>query len=126
MTFVAVLDPGVGIVRGVTPLDARRGRVVRVLRRDNVGEDAGWDIDSARIYRGPVERDGRRVECDSGVRECEHGRNDDEKPSHVGAKRSDKVLSAIAAEGCPYKGQLGDSQLYVPRPGADSVGDMSP
>ena len=84
MALIAVLDSGIRVVRGVAALDARRGRVVRVLRRDDVGKDAGRDVDSARIYRAPVERDGGSVECDRTIRERECGKSEDGERSHAG------------------------------------------
>lgn len=121
VTFVAVFDPAVRVVCGVTPLDTRRGGIVGVLGCDNVGEDAGRDIDGERIYRGPVERDGGTLECDNAMCECEHGGNDDEKSTRLvrngGKTRSlcDRCRRAL------MKCRLGDSQLYATQPRAENV-----
>ena len=45
MAFVAGLNLCIRLVLHVAPFDARRERVVRVLRHDDVGEDAGRNVD---------------------------------------------------------------------------------
>ena len=87
MALIAVLDSGIRVVRGVAALDARRGRVVRVLRRDDVGEDAGRNVDRARIDRGPAEGYERRVECDAAACEGDDCEDEDKKLVHVGVRR---------------------------------------
>ena len=87
VALVAVLDPCVRVVRSVAALDARRRRVVRVLRRDDVGEDAGGDVDRARVDRGPAERDEGWVECEAATGEGDDCEGEDKKLLHVGVRR---------------------------------------
>ena len=117
VALVAVLDSSICVVRRITSLDARRGRVVGVLSSNNVGEDAGRDVDRARIYRAPVERDGRSVECYRAMRECECGKNEGGERSHVGRRQGNMVLRMVAAL---MKARMGDSGLHAPRSGTES------
>ena len=92
MALVAVLDPSIRVVRGVAPLDARRGSVVRVLCRDYMGQDAGRHIDRAGINRSPPKGDRGRVERNAVTGEGEDREAKNEKLVHGGVRRVLKTM----------------------------------